>query len=256
MNSNSGKLRVGVVQYNILQQSEHGNFHTIRDLIRSQINAACDLFVLPEVCLTGFGAGKKAVSFKETEPLIQSFVRLSQEVGAAILAGFRIREGDQTFNRCLWIDGQGIQMRYDKRVLFSYWREGELFAAGCKSESYSFNGFTIAPFICYELRFPELFRAQMGAHLMTVIANWPQERRQHWMTLLKARAIENQCYVIGVNRVGTVGDILFSGDSAIIDPLGREVLQMEDRVGVGVAELDLSEMEEYRSNFPVFKDAP
>lgn len=256
MTSEEQTLRVAIVQYAITTGEPEVNFQTIERLLLSQKESKVDLFVLPEVCLTGFGGGAKAAAFSEEDPFITAFFGLAEKSGAQILAGFRIQQGNESFNRALLLDKKGIVTRYDKRVLFSYWNEHKLFSSGSSSLTFTQKGFEVAPFICYELRFPELFRQQMGVHLMTVIANWPDARRHHWITLLRARAIENQCYVAGVNRLGDAGEAHFIGDSVIIDPLGKPILELHGEEGCPYADLSLTKLLQYRKDFPALADAP
>jgi omega-amidase len=256
MNSDPNKLRVAIVQYDMVRGDSLATFELIKALILDKASSEIDLFVLPEVCLTGFSGGAKVAAFSEKDPLVEAFSKLAEETGAYILGGFRIQDGSQSFNRALLFNESGIQARYDKQILFSYWKEHHLFSAGTKSVDFLIKGFHVAPFICYELRFPELFRAIAGAHVMPVIANWPSSRLHHWVTLLRARAIENQAYVIGVNRTGDVNDIRFPGNSVIIDPYGKPLLEMHHEEGCKFADLDLTSLLEYRKEFPVLEDAP
>ncbi len=225
--------------------------------MREQLGKGVDLFLLPEVCLTGFSSGKSLKNFTEESEQVQQVAALAKEHSAHLLAGFRIQEGEKAYNRTLLFSPAGKTIaRYDKRVLFSYWKEQKLFSAGKSPFSTSLGRFQLAAFTCYELRFPELFRAQKEHHLMVVIANWPIERRHHWLTLLRARAIENQCYVAGVNRIGKSGAVEFIGDSIVFDPKGEPLLELQSEQICKAVDISLSELLNYREEFPVLADAP
>ncbi len=245
----SKTLRVAVVQYDIDPTNPQANLAKIESMLNLP---DVDLYVLPEVCLTGFSAGQKMPVFEESGPEVAALCELAGN--SHLLGSLRIQNA-HTYNRALLLSKEGIQARYDKRILFSYWKENQIFGAGKEGLAFSLGGFDISPFICYELRFPELFRAQKRAHIMPVIANWPQERRHHWITLLRARAIENQCYVVGVNRIGEVRGTSFIGDSVIIDPFGQPMLEMHHEEGSAYADLSLEVVNDYRKAFPALDDA-
>jgi len=118
------------------------------------------------------------------------------------------------------------------------------------------DGFLLSPFICYDLRFPEIFRtaASAGAVVFTVIASWPEARKEHWRTLLRARAIENQAFVIGVNRAGTDPSFRYPGCSAVIDPWGNTVVELDDQEGIASADIRIEDAVEWREKFPALRD--
>jgi predicted amidohydrolase len=146
---------------------------------------------------------------------------------------------------------------YDKRHLFSISGEDKLFTRGEKRIVFTFRGVRISPYVCYDLRFPVWMRNRNDYDLMIVSANWPESRRSVWNTLLKARAIENQCYVAGSNRIGTDGEgIKYCGDSVIINPKGEiSASADENRECIITTKLSMSELSEFRSKFPAWKDA-
>lgn len=245
-------MRLGIFQYDIHPDPEV-NLKHIDTQVRTMENHGIDLLVLPEVCLTGFGGGKTIRGFEEDSEPINHLKSLSQII--PIIGSFRILENSKVYNRALFFDKQDIQMRYDKRILFRHWQEHHRFHPGDRPESFVHKGWQVAPFICYELRFPEIFRRQLDAELMIVVANWPRCRREHWLTLLRARAIENQAYVAGINRLGKVGAEEFTGDSVVFGPRGEAVLDMGSQEGCAWADLDLANLREYRKTFPILRDA-
>ncbi|MBA3441983.1 MAG: carbon-nitrogen family hydrolase, partial [Pyrinomonadaceae bacterium] len=145
---------------------------------------------------------------------------------------------------------------YCKLHPFTLGGESRNYLSGSGLQVLTCNEFTVAPFICYDLRFPEIFRAAVrrGANLFTVIANWPTPRSDHWITLLKARAIENQAYVVGVNRSGRDPQLSYSGQSMIFDPHGRVIAEADAEEGTISANLDLQALVSYRQELPFLKD--
>jgi predicted amidohydrolase len=145
--------------------------------------------------------------------------------------------------------------RYQKIHPFSFGDENQHYRPGDRVVTWDVEGLRITPFVCYDLRFPEPFRlAADDTDAFVVIANWPERRREHWRTLLRARAIENQAYVLGVNRVGEGGGLVYSGDSAAIDPLGRTLVEASEREAVLVADVEPGAVASWRSTFPALKD--
>jgi predicted amidohydrolase len=146
--------------------------------------------------------------------------------------------------------------RYSKIHPFTFGGESEHYARGETICSFRWHDLEVTPFICYDLRFPEIFRAAVkrGAHLFAVIANWPAKRENHWMTLLRARAIENQAYVAGVNRCGADPKLLYSGRSLIIDPRGETLADAGSEEAMISAEVDLEKLLAWRTEFPVLQD--
>lgn len=245
-------MRLALFQY-VIETVPEKNLQKISDQVDFLSDKGVDLLILPEVCLTGFGNRHCSEGFKEDSSYIQSFVQMSQKV--SILGGFRIFDQGVNFNRALFFHKGKICNRYDKQILFRHWEEHKRFEPGNRKERFDHEGWNVAPLICYELRFPEVFRALMGTELFIVIANWPESRREHWLTLLRARAIENQAYVAGSNRLGDVGEECFVGDSVIFGPRGEPTLNLGANEGCEWADLDLSSLRAYRENFPVLKDA-
>ena len=158
-------------------------------------------------------------------------------------------------NMALLVSPEGSVTRYAKIHPFSFAGEHEHYAAGNRVVTAEVEGLRVTPFVCYDLRFPEAFRAAAAdTDLFAVVANWPDERREHWRTLLRARAIENQAYVAGVNRVGDGGRLHYAGDSATVSPLGETLAEGDDRERVLFADIDSSAVTRLRSRFPALMD--
>ena len=168
-----------------------------------------------------------------------------------------LKNGEKAENHCMIVDETGkIITDYTKIHPFSYGTESKFYSGGEHVTSCQIKGIPVSPLICYDLRFPEIFQAcSVHSHVITVIANWPTPRRCHWISLLKARAIENQCYILGVNRCGNGDGLEYSGDSMIIDPYGKIVaMAKETSQTVVIGEIDDTIVTKYRQEFPLKQD--
>jgi predicted amidohydrolase len=227
------------LQLDIVWEDKAANLNKVRRLL-SGVKPGT-LVVLPEMCLTGF-------TMADIEDTGASIAELSKDI--KILAGIK---RDNRNEAVLFDDGREVA-RYAKMHPFKF--AGETAEPGTETVVVDCGEFKLAPTVCYDLRFPELFRAgvKRGANLFAVIANWPTSRLDHWLTLLKARAIENQSYVIGVNRCGRDPNVEYPGHSQIISPRGEVLADAGEGEGVVRAKLDLPELQAYREKFPVLAD--
>lgn len=254
--------RVYLVQMDIVWCEKTQNFDTVRRLLIKQGVEKGGLIVLPEMFATGFvGRPKSGIeeSFDHAESgaTARFLHQLAQETGCLVQGGGITKKGDKYRNHIsVYAPGKNHTIcSYDK--IYPFHTEQKCFEAGDFISTYAFSDFTVAPFICYDLRFPEVFRAALNANaeLFTVAASWPTTRSNHWKTLLTARAIENQCFVIGVNRVGKDPYTNYAGDSLIISPTGEVLASLGSKEGVLSAEVDIKILTELREIFPVLKDA-
>ena len=229
------------LQLDIVWEEKGANLAKIRHLLTAANPKPRTLVVLPEMCLTGF-------TMADIEDTGESLAELSK--GIRILAGIKRNNRNEAV---LFENGREVA-RYAKIHSFKF--AGENVVAGTEPVVVDCGEFKLAPAICYDLRFPELFRACVwrGANLFAVIANWPTERLDHWLTLLKARAIENQAYVIGVNRCGRDPNFEYPGHSQVVNPSGEVLTEAGEDEGFVKAELDLLELQTCRQKFPVLKD--
>lgn len=164
-------------------------------------------------------------------------------------------ESGKAFNMAILASPGGEISRYAKIHPFSPAGEARHYAAGDRVVTWPVDGVRVTPFICYDLRFPDAFRvAAADTDLYAVVANWPDARREHWRTLLRARAIENQCYVAGVNRIGEGGKLRYAGDSAVIDPMGRVLVEGADDDLILFADIEPETVAEARARFPFLSD--
>lgn len=215
-----------------------------------------DLIVLPEMFTTGFAMAAADLARPENE-LIDWMQSQADKTQAMLVGSAAISTVRGPVNRLLMVTPDGKVYRYDKKHLFRMGNEHQFFIAGQARCIVSWKGFRILPLICYDLRFPVFARNRQDYDLALYLANWPEKRRLHWQTLLRARAIENQAFVIGCNRVGYDGNQLYySGDSQIISAEG-EILAIEDQgiATVLTASLSLHQLQDYRQRFPAWQDA-
>lgn len=216
-----------------------------------------DLIVVPEMFTTGFSMNAAALA-EETEGKTLEWMRETANVYQAVVTGsFIVQEQEQYFNRLLWVRPDGSYATYDKKHLFRMAKEHHTYAAGKGKLLVELKGWNVCPLVCYDLRFPVWSRnSANGYDLLLYVANWPKPRSLAWRTLLQARAIENICFVAGVNRVGTDGNGLpYSGDSAIIHPKGYKLLETTEQEGIHTVTLSRQELMEFREAFPAHLDA-
>ena len=231
-------------------------------LVRQAVGS--DLIVLPETFLSGFSNDTR-VSAEGMDGEGVAWLRaLAVEQGTVICGSLAIRENDTVYNRLLWAQPDGCYAQYDKRHLFRMAGEHTRYGGGSERLIVELKGWRILPQVCYDLRFPVWLRncrlasasGGMDYDLALFVANWPAPRRQPWRTLLRARAIENLSYVIGVNRVGMDGNELpYAGDSAVIDPLGEPLIELGVQEQVVTMTLDPAPLLAHRERFPAWMDA-
>ena len=252
-------MKIYGVQLDIQWENKAANYQRVRDLIEKAAPESGSLIVLPEMFATGFSMNVANVTENnlETEQFLQD---LAREFSVSVLGGVASSNGDEKGrNEALFVSPNGDEQsaaRYCKMHPFTFGGESAHFVRGEKIITFQWQGFRVAPFICYDLRFPEIFRAatKTGANLFCVIANWPSPREAHWRALLMARAIENQAYVIGVNRCGDDPKLHYAGRSQIIDPRGEILADGGSEEGIISAALDLESLETYRRDFPALAD--
>ncbi len=255
-------LTISTIQTNLFWEDKAANLSMLENKIRS-ISEKTEIIVLPEMFTTGFTMNAKPLAETMEGDTLQWMKKISQEQGAIMTGSTIIEEAGQYFNRMIWMLPNGQWGHYDKKHLFAYAGEDKTYTAGKKRLIASVKGWKINLQICYDLRFPVWARQQMPADhaqpeydILMYVANWPAKRSHAWKTLLCARAIENQCYVIGLNRVGRDGNQHeYSGDSLVIDPLGEVLYHMAHTEDVFTVTLEKEKLEEARKKFPFLGDA-
>ncbi len=217
------KLLVTIIQTQLLWEDKTGNLKHFQEKIEN-INAETDLIILPEMFTTGFSMNPKPFAEKMDGNTFNWMQQMAKLSNAAIAGSIIINENDHFLNRFLFVKPDGEYQYYDKRHLFAMAGEDGFYSQGNKNKLVTYKGWRIRPLICYDLRFPVWSRNSDDYDLLIYVANWPERRVAHWKTLLQARAIENQAFVAGVNRIGLDGNNFnYSGDSAIYDPLGEKI---------------------------------
>ena len=255
----AANLRVTVVQTELTWHDAQANRARFERLMRP-LAGQTDLIVLPEMFTTGFTMATEEVAEPVDGPSTQWLRKMAAEVNATLTGSIVTKDGGRYFNRLIWMRPEGTFASYDKRHLFRMAREHEHYAAGQERSIVAIGGWKICPLVCYDLRFPVWSRNRLGTHagydVLIYVANWPDRRRYAWQTLLRARAIENLSYCIGVNRVGKDAQGLdYAGDSAVIDFLGQPLAEKSGAEFVATVSLDRAALDAFRAKFPAHLDA-
>lgn len=249
-------MKIAIYQYDILWESPENNLRKI-DKVMSEVSNKCDLLVLPEMFTTGFTMKPKDVAEKMDGKSISFLKEATKKYNLAIIGSLIIEENGNNYNRMLLITPEGELNYYDKRHLFRMSGEDNHFASGGKLEIFQYKGFNILPQVCYDLRFPVWSRNNNNKYDIAIyVASWPTVRIKVWDILLQARAIENVCYVIGVNRVGTDPVIGYNGHSCVVDYLGKKIVETtEDKEQYIICEIEKEPLEKFRGKFPAHLDS-
>lgn len=255
-------LTVATVQTDLFWENKEANLNRLEDRL-ANLRGLAELVVLPEMFSTGFSMQPEKLAETMDGPTVQWMKQISARNNFILTGSLIIQSGDAYYNRLIWMMPNGESGYYDKRHLFGFAEEDKHYTPGNKRLIASVKGWRVLLQVCYDLRFPVWARQQIHPEtsapeydLMVYVANWPQRRSHAWKTLLCARAIENQAYVIGVNRVGSDGhQVYHSGDSLVIDPMGEVLYHMPDQEDVFTITLEKSMLEETRQKLPFLKDA-
>jgi predicted amidohydrolase len=249
-------LIITLIQTNPVWENINDNLALFDQKIKD-IREKTDLIILPEMFTTGFSMNASNLAQDLNGYSIDWLQKISNKINADIVGSIIFKNNDQYFNRLLWVKPDGRLFTYDKKHLFRFAGEEKVYSAGIENITVELKGWKIRPFICYDLRFPAWTRNINNQYdIALFIANWPEKRSMHWKSLLQARAIENQCYVIGVNRVGNDGnDLFYSGDSSVIDPLGKIIFQKHEEECTYTTALSFNTLENYRKAFPAWMDS-
>jgi omega-amidase len=251
-------MKVYGVQFDMAWEDPATNYARVRTLIDKAAPPPGSLLVLPEMFATGFSMQVDKIAEPIDGPTYQFVASLAVERGCHVMAGVVTQQaGGRGANEAVIIEPSGREMaRYRKQHPFTPGGESKHYLAGNELVVVPLGPFMTAPTICYDLRFPELYRklVQHGAQLMLVIASWPMARVSHWRSLLVARAIENQCYVVGVNRIGSDPKLQHNGQSLIVDYTGRILADAQDSEQVITADIELDPLVTYRRDLPFLQD--
>jgi omega-amidase len=249
-------LRVTLVQTELAWEDCPANL-TMFDRKIDAIEEKTDLIVLPEMFTTGFSMNAASLAQNMDGVAVEWLLRKAANRNVDMVASLIIGQGDRYFNRLVWAKPNGQLFHYDKRHLFRMAGEEKVYSPGTENITVELKGWKIRPFVCYDLRFPVWTRNVGKAYDVSIfIANWPEKRVAHWKTLLEARAIENQAYVVGVNCVGRDGrEISYSGDSSVISPGGDTLFRKSHGECVHTILLSWESLNNYRDTFPAWMDA-
>jgi omega-amidase len=253
MNEN---LKIAAIQTELYWENVTANLASLEEKI-ANISNDTDLIILPEMFNTGFSMNSKALAEPMNLTTFKWLKQMAAKTNAVITGSYIVSENGNFYNRLIWMQPDGQFDTYDKRHLFRMGGENEHFSAGTKRIIKPLKGWNICPLICYDLRFPVWSRNRNNEYdLLIYVANWPEPRAHVWSNLLIARALENQCYVAGINRVGEDGQGLkYSGDSAIIDFKGHIKATKTLKNSILYAELNKTELSDFRTKFPAYLDA-
>lgn len=223
----------------------------------SSIREKTDLIVLPEMFSTGFSMNTHKLAEEMNGKTMQWMHQQAKKFDCVVTGTLIIKENSNFYNRLIWMRPDGTFEQYDKRHLFSMANEDKFFTAGNKKLFVELGGFKICPVICYDLRFPVWLRNKAPEYdILLIVANWPERRSLHWRTLIPARAIENQAFVIAVNRVGHDGnEVYHSGDSMCIDPTGKVIYYKPNDEDLYTFSISKEDLEKSRRDFPFLNDA-
>lgn len=249
-------LRVTLVQRMLHWEDADANRSMFQEKLAA-LKGATDLVLLPEMFTTGFSMRSVELAEGPDGSTVNWMKRQARELDAALYGSAIIKAGDRYHNRGLFVEPSGKVTSYDKRHLFRFANENEHYAPGRKRVVAEWRGWRLLLQVCFDLRFPVFSRNRGDYDAILYVANWPEVRRYPWSQLLIARAIENQCYVAGLNRVGMDGKgNHYSGDSVVIDPRGQVIDACDPgQECVRTISLSMEELVTFREKFPVAKDA-
>lgn len=251
-------MKIACIQLSIKWENPKSNFNNAKILIKEAKDKGAEFIFLPEL----FSTGVTMNSSKFAESINGKTCKFLSEQASSnniFLLGTFIEKNSKNLpkNSLVIFNPQGNLIgKYSKLHIFSFGGEKKSYSNGDDLTIIKINEFKFAPFICYDLRFPEIFRIAVGkgANVFVLPSNWPNPRKEHWTTLLRARAIENESYVIGINRVGTAPNLTFFGSSMIISPKGEIIAQADDKERVLIGDININEVNQWRKSFGALKD--
>lgn len=254
-------LKISLIQTNIHWHNIDANLAMLEEKIW-QIGQETDLIILPEMFNTGFTNNAAQLAEPMNSKTYRWMKQQAMQTQAVVIGSFIVKEKTQYFNRLLWMEPNGSFAFYDKKHLFRMSKEHEIFSSGKERLIKTWKGWKICPLVCYDLRFPVWSRNYMDQNgdllydLLIYVANWPAARSEAWLTLLKARAIENLSYVVGVNRIGEDGNqVAYNGNSCLADYKGKVTFSKADEEMITTLTLSRSDLLAFRKKFPAYLDA-
>ncbi len=256
MKDQDTNLNITIIQTKLAWEQTDRNLDHFYSRI-SEISGKTDLVILPEMFTTGFSMQPEKLAEPTQGKTLKWMQSIAAEKNTTLTGSLIVKENNNYYNRLFVVAPEGGYKIYDKRHLFRMGEENKHYTAGNNRVIFNRGPWRIMPLICYDLRFPVWSRNQNDYDLAIYIANWPEVRRHIWKTLLIARALENQVYVAGVNRIGKDGNgLTYSGDSMVVDPRGNIMTNTEPhQESIETVSLSLDELNRFREKFPVGKDA-
>jgi omega-amidase len=254
---NIPNLKITVFQAYLFWENIDKNLHNISLRLSGGVREKTDLIVLPEMFNTGFSMKAEELAEEMNGKTMQWLKKTASDYDCAITGSLIIKEKGNYYNRMIWMLADGSYQYYDKHHLFGLGDEDQNFAPGSKQLIVELKGWKIRLAVCYDLRFPVWLRNKNSEYdILLLIASWPDKRSAHWRTLIHARAIENQSYVVAVNRVGHDGNQVYhSGHSMCIDPHGNTVYYKPEDEDLYTFSINYADLEKVRRQFPFLKDA-
>ncbi|HPN18547.1 MAG TPA: amidohydrolase [Chitinophagales bacterium] len=248
------ELNIALIQTDLVWKDRKTNLSNIEKIF-SSIKEDIDIIILPEMFTTAFCVDDVRLAEDINGGTTSWMQRMAKEKNAAICGSILYKEDSHYYNRFLFVEPNGKIHFYNKHHLFSLVNEHQYLTKGNDKLVISFRGWKLQPFICYDIRFPAWCQNDENADVQIYVANWPAKRIHHWKLLLQARATENQCYVVGVNRIGTdfYGNA-HNGQSAVIDYSGKEICHLADKNGIEVVKLSKENLENHKERYPFWKD--
>ena len=249
-------MKITIIQTNLIWENHHANLDMLSGKLEL-LEAGLDIIILPEMFATGFTMQPEKYAATMDGIEIQWMNEMASKTGAVVCGSLSMVDGGRYFNRFVWAMPNGDIQSYDKRHLFSMGEENNHYSAGKEKVIIEHKGWRIRPIVCYDLRFPVWCRNVGDYDLLLCVANWPSVRSYPWRQLLIARAIENQCYVAAVNRVGADGNSMeHNGFSCVVSPKGEIIWEQGQGLEtIGKIEIDLQTLLDFRKQFPVLSDA-
>lgn len=251
-------LKVGLIQYAIRDNKPRQNINALFKQIRTVLKKAPNLILLPEICIGGTTKKSEGTLYSEVhDECLQQLKLTAKKHHIWFYGSFFEKNNSLFYNTAHLVSPAGkVVASYPKIHLFRHEGEQKVFAAGHTPQIFSTPWGKAGLMICYDLRFPELARelTRRGAKVLLVTAQWPKIRREHWLALLKARAIENQVFVIACNRTGKKRDLVYSGDSVVISPWGETLMHLKQSQVTGICSVDLKQVDAVRKQYPFLQD--
>lgn len=248
------ELSIALVQNDLIWKDKEVNLSNIEKMI-SSIKEEVDILVLPEMFTTAFCVDDIELAEEMNGATVQWMQGIAKRINTAICGSILFKEKEHYYNRFLFVEPNGNIHHYDKYHLFSLVGEEKNLTKGASRILVSYKGWNLQPFICYDIRFPAWCQNDDNADIQLYVANWPAKRIHHWKLLLQARATENQCYVVGVNRTGDdfYGNA-HNGQSAVIDYTGKEICSLGDKNGIELVKLSKENLIKHKERYPFWKD--